>query len=264
MRFLGTHILCIVVVSSTICHSIATCQETPQDCHLFLLVGQSNMAGRGEVAEQDRQPHARVLMLDKAGIWQLAVDPLHFDKPKIVGVGPGRSFAIAYADAHPQATVGIVPCAVGGSPIDTWQPGAHYSATDSHPYDDAIARAKVALQSGTFKGILWHQGESDSKASLSESYETKLVALIDRFRNELGTPNLPFLIGQLGQFTERPWDEHKVRVDQAHRQLARRLTNVAFVSSSGLEHKGDDVHFSAHAARELGKRYYLAWEGLQK
>ena len=48
--------------------------------HLYLLIGQSNMAGRGEVAKEDRTPHPRVLKLDKKDEWVPAVDPLHFDK----------------------------------------------------------------------------------------------------------------------------------------------------------------------------------------
>ena len=265
MRSSGSIFLSLVVAWSALCGANAYSQSTqPKDYHLFLLVGQSNMAGRGLVAESDTQPDPRVLMLDRAGNWQPAVDPMHFDKPKVVGVGPGRSFGLAYAAAHPNVTVGLIPCAVGGSPIDSWQPGAYYQPTDSHPYDDALARARVALSAGTLKGILWHQGESDSKAGLSESYEEKLVALIKRFRHELQAPDVPFLMGQMGQFSERPWDQHKLRVDQTQRQLARLVSNVAFASSSGLKHKGDEVHFDAAGARELGGRYFQAWQELQK
>ena len=49
--------------------------------HLFLLFGQSNMAGRGVVEPEDTKPHPRVLMLSKDGKWVPAVDPMHFDKP---------------------------------------------------------------------------------------------------------------------------------------------------------------------------------------
>ena len=100
--------------------------------HIFLLVGQSNMAGRGIVAEQDKKPHPRVLMLNKAGAWVPAVDPMHFDK-SAAGVGLGRTFGILVADARPDNTVGLIPCAVGGSPIDAWQPGVHYAPTNSDP-----------------------------------------------------------------------------------------------------------------------------------
>ncbi|HND53722.1 MAG TPA: sialate O-acetylesterase, partial [Pirellulaceae bacterium] len=148
---------------------------------LFLLVGQSNMAGRGAVEKQDKTPHPRVLMLNKAGKWAPAVDPLHFDKPA-AGVGLGKTFGQLVADANPDATVGLIPCAVGGSPIDTWKPGAYYDATKSHPWDDALRRAKLALEAGELKGILWHQGESDSNEKLAPAYAAKLDDLIARLR----------------------------------------------------------------------------------
>ena len=103
------------------------------DFHLFLLVGQSNMAGRGKVEQQDREPHPRILMLNKERTWVPAVDPLHFDKPNIVGVGLGRTFALDYADQHPEATIGLIPCAVGGSPISAWEPGGYHEQTKTHP-----------------------------------------------------------------------------------------------------------------------------------
>ena len=65
-----------------------------ENFHLYLLVGQSNMAGRGKVTEQDKETHPRVLVFNKQGKWAPAVDPLHFDKPGIAGVGLGKSFAV--------------------------------------------------------------------------------------------------------------------------------------------------------------------------
>lgn len=226
--------------------------------HLFLLVGQSNMAGRGIVAAEDKVPPARVLMLSKAGEWVPAVDPLHFDKPA-AGVGLGRTFGIEIAAATADVTIGLIPCAVGGSPIDAWRPGEFYQPTRSHPWDDAIRRAKLALQSGTLKGILWHQGESDSSRELAPVYERKLHELIARFREELKAPAVPFIAGQLGQFAEAPWTEYRQQVDAAHRALPAKVKNTAFVSSDGLSHKGDKVHFDSESYRELGRRYAKAY-----
>jgi hypothetical protein len=223
--------------------------------HLFLLVGQSNMAGRGTVADEDRAPHPRVLMLTKEGTWAPAVEPLHFDKP-VAGVGPGRAFGVAIAEAsEPEVTIGLIPCAAGGSPIEAWTPGGYHDQTKSHPWDDAIRRAKLAQQHGTLRGILWHQGESDSSAGKAEAYEMKLHDLIARFRKELQAPDVPFLAGQLGQFEDRPWDDSKRLVDAAHRALPDKVARAAFVTSDGLTHKGDGVHFDARSARELGRRF---------
>jgi hypothetical protein len=227
--------------------------------HLFLLVGQSNMAGRGAITPADKEPHARVLMLNQAGEWVPAVDPLHFDKPKMVGVGLGRTFALEVARATPGVTIGLIPCAVGGSPIDSWQPGVFYQPTQSHPWDDALRRAKLALQSGTLKGILWHQGESDSSRELAAGYEAKLHDLVARFRRELSAPDVPFIVGQLGVFPDSPWNEHKKLVDRAHRDLPQKVKLTAFVPADGLNHKGDKTHFDAAAYREFGRRYAAAY-----
>ncbi|MBL8213561.1 MAG: sialate O-acetylesterase [Bryobacterales bacterium] len=232
--------------------------------HLFLLIGQSNMAGRGLVADEDRKPNPRVLSFNKEGLWVPAVDPLHWDKPEVIGVGIGRSFAFEVLKANPGITVGLIPCAVGGSPIDAWKPGVFYEPTKSHPWDDAIRRAKLALPAGTFKGMLWHQGESDSTPELAPTYQAKLDDLIGRFRSELNAPEVPFLAGQLGQFPDSPWNEARKQVDAVHRSLPSRVKAAAFVPSDGLNHKGDKVHFDAASYRKLGKRYASAYLRLGK
>ncbi len=242
-----------------------TASLPPKDkFYLFLLVGQSNMAGRGTVTPPDTTPHPRVLMMNPAGEWVPAVDPMHFDKPGVAGVGLGRAFASAIADAHSGVTVGLIPCAVGGSPIDSWQPGVFYQPTRSHPWDDAIRRAKLALKSGTLQGILWHQGESDCTAELAPAYESKLHHLIARLRDELHAPEVPFVAGQLGKFADSSWSEFKAKVDQAHRELPRKVPHTAFVSSEGLKDKGDKVHFDADSYREFGQRYAEAYSKLSR
>jgi len=228
--------------------------------HLFLLVGQSNMAGRGKVEEGDRKPHPRVLTFTKDRAWEPAVDPLHFDKPKVAGVGLGRTFGLSLAEANPDITIGLIPCAVGGSPIETWEPGAFDAPTKSHPWDDALARAEAALPAGTLKGILWHQGESDSSPERSPLYEKRLHTLIDRFRVTLKSPDVPFIAGQMGQFPKKPWSDDAKRVDAVHRALPTAVPHTAFVSSDDLTDNGDSVHFDAASYRELGRRYAAAYQ----
>jgi hypothetical protein len=240
-----------------------TADEVPlpakENFHLFLLVGQSNMAGRGEVTPDDQRPDPRVLMLDKEGRWVPAVDPMHFDKPAVVGVGLGRTFGLEIAKATPGVTIGLIPCAVGGSPVETWEPGAFDAATKTHPWDDAMARARLALPAGTLKGILWHQGESDSTPERAGLYGQRLHALIDRFRSELAAAAVPFIAGQMGIFPESPWSGEKTIVDRVHQDLPAQVKGTAFVSAAGLTHKGDKVHFDAASYRELGKRYAAAF-----
>ena len=230
---------------------------------LFLLVGQSNMAGRGKVEPQDAVAHPRVLMLDKARTWVPAVDPMHFDKP-IAGVGLGRAFAARVAEARPGITIGLIPAAVGGSPVDAWRPGAFYEPTKSHPWDDAIARARVAMKDGTLAGILWHQGESDSTPDLAPAYEAKLLDLAARFRTTLDAPDVPFIVGQLGMFADAPWSDERRMVDAAHHAVARKLPRAAFVSAEGLTHGGDRIHFDAASLRVLGQRYAEAYLAIDR
>jgi hypothetical protein len=222
--------------------------------HLFLLVGQSNMAGRGKVEAQNKKTHPRVLMLNKSTEWVPASDPLHFDKP-VAGVGLGMTFGIQIAESDPKIIVGLIPCAVGGSPIDSWQAGEFYAPTKSHPWDDAVKRTNLALKSGQLKGILWHQGESDATEKLAPAYEKKLNDLIGRFRKEFNAPEVPFLIGQLGNFEGVTWNAHQKQIDLAHRTVSKEVKNAIFISSEGLKHNPDKIHFDAESLRTFGKRY---------
>lgn len=254
--------LALVACLSPVSWAADKLELPPQDkFHLFLLVGQSNMAGRGKVEAEDKVPHPRVLMLSKAGEWVPAVDPLHFDKSS-AGTGLGKTFGTQIAEANPGITIGLIPCAVGGSPIDSWKPGEFYKATNSHPWDDALKRAKLATEKGTLKAILWHQGESDSNAKSAATYGARLQNLVKAFRAELG--DVPFLVGQLGQYEGIAWEEPRKTVDQAHQNLAKELPRVAFVSSTGFKHKGDNVHFDSASMREFGKRYAEAYLKLTK
>ncbi len=230
----------------------------PASFHLFLLVGQSNMAGRAEIQPEDKVADPRVLSLDADDDWVPAVDPIHFDKP-IAGAGLARSFAFAYLADHPGVTVGLIPCACGGSPISAWQTGAFFKDTNSHPYDDAIRRTKLALTRGTLKGILWHQGESDSHPGLADGYHDALVELIARFRRDLNADDVPFILGQLGQFDGAPWGKETMVVDAATRTVAKEVPLTGFVSSAALTSKPDHLHFNSASVHAFGRRYYAVF-----
>ncbi len=247
--------LCLVLIGTAFSLAQESDIELPskENFHLYLLAGQSNMAGRGKVDPQDKVPSPRVLMLSKDGTWVPAVDPVHYDK-SAAGVGPGRTFALALAEEEDdEVVIGLIPAACGGSSITTWVPGGYHNQTRSHPYDDALARTHRAMQDGTLKGVLWHQGESDVR--LGSGYKAKLKELIKRFRAEFNDPDLPIIIGQLGQFPERPWSKGRQAVDQSQREVAEEMDFVGFVSSDGLTDNPDHVHFNAESQREFGRRY---------
>ena len=115
--------------------------QPPKDLQLFLLIGQSNMAGRGVLEARDKEPAAHIYMLTKELEWKPAMDPLHFDKPDIAGVGLGRSFARELLKSNPAASIGLIPAAFGGTSLEEWKPGGRL-------YNDAIARTRAAMKAG--------------------------------------------------------------------------------------------------------------------
>ncbi|MDB5110555.1 MAG: hypothetical protein JWR67_1669, partial [Mucilaginibacter sp.] len=175
-------------------------QQPDPNFQLYILAGQSNMAGRGYITDEFKnEGDSHVYMLTKDNKWVLAKHPVHFDKPT-AGVGPGLTFGIAMAKDNPKVKIGLIPTAVGGSPIEHWLPGAYDAATKTHPYDDAVERIKFAMQYGVIKGIIWHQGESDSKPEQAKLYMARLKGLIERFRILVNNPKLPFIAGELGHY----------------------------------------------------------------
>lgn len=230
--------------------------------HLYLLIGQSNMAGRGKLDAGHAVSNERVMKFTKANVWAPADEPLHFDKP-VAGACLGTSFARVMADAAGKdVTVGLIPCAVGGTPLSRWVKGGDL-------YKQALARAKAAMKDGTLKGILWHQGESDSGSEdLARSYGQRLAKMVTDLRADLGAGAVPFVAGKLGEFLRREGksgkDSYWPVVNEQIDALPKTLPNSAAADSAGLKDKGDRVHFDTPALREFGKRYAAAMQKLQE
>jgi hypothetical protein len=229
---------------------------------LFLLAGQSNMAGRGAVEAIDTMPNVHVLTLNKDGEWEIAKDPIHFDRT-YAGVGPGLSFGKDMAKAYPAVYVGLIPCAVGGSSVTSWQPD---NAPKNENYLKAIERCKKAMETGTLKGIIWHQGETDCTAKGVTTYEQRLINTINGFRKDLGMPALPFIAGELpafqmhfpdkaDQLTDNPYVP---QINQIIAGLKAKLENYDYVKADSTDHRGDRLHFNSASARLMGKRYAVA------
>lgn len=240
----------------------------PERMDLFLLVGQSNMAGRGPIGAEDREAMPGVWVQAKDLSWRPAMDPLHYDKPEIAAVGLGRSFAraVQLAAAGPAGArqIGLIPAAFGGSALDEWKPGSPH-------YNEAVRRTRAALGPGRrLRGILWHQGEADSKdEALARSYVARFAVFIKQLRADLGAgPEVPVVVGELGRFyRDRPNDAAKY-AELVNAQLKQipgsgLVPKAAFVSSDGLTDKGDATHFDTRSLHELGARYAAAFLGLE-
>jgi hypothetical protein len=231
-----------------LCLSVAT--QAQQTLDLYLLIGQSNMAGRGSVDDYPL-PSDSLWVLAKNLTWKIAKEPFHYDKTA-AGAGLAASFAksILRIDKRP---IGFIPAAVGGTSIRYWQPGAKDPATGLYPYDDAVLRAKTALKDGTLKGILWHQGESDTERA--QTYVQEFIALMETLHRDLGIPlgSVPVIAGETGEFGDKLASRQRLNAEIG--LLPLRLPFVKVVSSQGLTHNGDFTHFDTPALRELGKRY---------
>jgi hypothetical protein len=228
----------------------AFAEAAPTQMKLFLLLGQSNMAGRGKVEPQDLVENPHIFMLTKELKWVLAKDPLHFDKNG-AGVGPSSQFAREIQKVNPNDNIGLIPCAVGGTSLDQWKVGGAL-------YITAVTRAKEAMKQGKLAGILWHQGESDSgDPDKVASYAERFSVMIGQLRKDLQAEAVPVVIGQL--------IHGHGKNDAINESLAVAAKNVplcGLVSSEGLGKKA--LHFESADARQFGQRYAVEYLKLVK
>ncbi|MBT8038392.1 MAG: sialate O-acetylesterase [Verrucomicrobiae bacterium] len=225
-------------------------QGSKSDLHVYLLIGQSNMAGRAAYDEADAGPIDRCYLLNGEDTWELSKNPLNRYSTIRKGLGmqkmnPGYGFVHTMLKKQSGVSIGLVVNAKGGTKIEQWGPGTKF-------YKEAIRRAKAAQKSGTLKGVLWHQGESNH--GNADGYLEKLSALVNALRKDLGCPELPFIAGQV---IKSP------TINQQIAQLPEKVDRTAFVSSAGLKGK-DRWHFDTPSMKELGKRYAEAMLKLNK
>lgn len=227
--------------------------------HIYLLMGQSNMSGRGHMLPEDHEPVANIYMMDKEDQWVPAHHPLHFDK-KIAAFGMGLPFAkkmlVHLREKDSQAVVGLVPCAFGGTPLSRWVKGGDL-------YENAVRRAKIAVKAGEIDGMLWHQGESDTgSAEHADTYGQRLAGMIVDLRKDLDSAKLPVVVGQLvPSFVART--KLASVVNEALADLPKHVPHTACASADGLKDRGDRLHFDRESQIELGHRYFLKMIGLQ-
>ena len=221
--------------------------------HSILLIGQSNMAGRGYASDVQPIKNKRLFVL-RNGLWRPMYVPVNPDK-KTAGINLSESFADLYAKDH-DVDVGIIPCADGGTSLDQWRVGGLL-------FDHACYMAELASRTSTIVAVLWHQGESDSSAEKSPFYQEKLTVILNAFRKRLGLEDVPFLLGGLGDFLVQNPDPVRCekfrdydKVNQALQRIAATEKAVGFVSAEGLVDNSDYLHFCAQSLREFGVRYY--------
>ncbi|PSA98465.1 sialate O-acetylesterase [Bacillus halotolerans] len=222
--------------------------------HSFLLVGQSNMAGRGFLKDVPMicNEHIKVL---RNGRWQIMMEPINYDRA-FVGVGPAASFAAAWCRKNEDKEIGLIPCAEGGTSLDDW-------SVEGSLFEHAILQAKLAKRSSKLEGVLWHQGENECSSGRSKLYHEKFLEVVEAFRHELCEPDLPIIIGGIGHylgsgFLGHYFPEHS-EVNHELLEFAKKEKNCYFATALGLTPNPDGIHLNAASQRIFGLRYFEAY-----
>lgn len=231
---------------------------TDTDFISILMVGQSNMAGRGDLSEIEPIKNPLCFML-RNGRWQPMSEPINPDRA-ISGIkySSGVSLAASFADELAKFTgkkVGLIPCADGGTCISEWQPGGAL-------FDHALMQSKLAQRISTFGGIIWHQGEDDYNTP-REEYKEKLKNVMESFRRELNAPTAPVILGELSDKISEDFKFVNVssHLNPVLYDIERELKLCKVTSVKDLTLK-DGVHFDSKSLRILGKRYFENYKTL--
>ena len=226
---------------------------------VYLVIGQSNTAGRGAIEAQDMVALNGVDLFNGSS-WESAVNTNGINPSTGRELGglnrystvlnenrdQGLNYSYTFGRTLNQQTgnqIGLVVNARGGTNINGWAKGASEGY-----YAAAITQINLALATPntTLKGVLWHQGESNRSDS---NYLTKLSAFIANLRSDLGISDLPFIAGQISMD----------RADNATfntnlKTLPSLVSNTDYTESDSLG-TTDLTHFDSSAQRVLGERY---------
>ncbi len=224
----------------------------------ILMIGQSNMAGRGDIGDVPKINNDSCFML-RNGRWQKMHEPINPDRPIFESkYKSGIGLAASFADDLNKETglpIGLIPCADGGTSIEEWQKGDLL-------FDHAVMQAGLAKRTSHLSGIIWHQGENNciSEEKL-ENYRERFIKFVADMREALGMGDIPFVAGELSLelAPESTFSDRPIRFNALLHELEGVIPNFTVVSSEGLPMRGDGLHFSAAGQRELGHRYFNAF-----
>lgn len=247
--------------------------EVDPNFYIFICFGQSNMEGAARPESQDmKSPGERMKLMAavddpqrnrKMGEWCEAVPPLC--RP-FNGITPADYFGRTLVSALPDSIkIGIVHVAIGGIRIEGYMPDsiANYAknapgwmvgmlkAYDNNPYERIVKLARKAQKDGVIKGILMHQGESNTgdmewANKVNHVYTSLLKDL------KLNANEVPLLAGEVVQANGKG---QCIRMNKQINDLPKTISTAHVVSSDGCTNAKDNLHFDAAGYRLLGIRY---------
>ena len=240
--------------------------------YIFLCFGQSNMEGFPGVEKQDKTVDERFQVLAavdcpkldrKKGEWYPAAAPLCRDS---TGLSPADYFGRTMVAKLPKnIRVGVVNVAVAGCKIELFDKDNYkkYASTapswmtniikeyDGNPYAHLVAMGKLAQKKGVIKGILLHQGESNTN---DKEWPAKVKAIYDNLLKDLDLKPeaVPLLAGELVHADQRG---ACASMNAIIAELPKTIPNAHVISSSSCACRSDRLHFTPEGYRDLGKRY---------
>jgi hypothetical protein len=242
--------------------------------YIFLCFGQSNMEGFPGVEEQDKVADNRFQVLAavdfpnmgrKKGSWYPAVPPLCRDS---TGLCPADYFGRTLVSKLPaNIKVGIINVSVAGSKIElfdktnylsyastvaSWMTGI-INAYNGNPYGQLVEMGKLAQKDGVIRGILLHQGESNTN---DKDWPIKVKAIYDNLIKDMNlkADEAPMLAGELVNADQQG---ACASMNAIINELPKTIPNSYVISSRGCTSRPDHLHFNAAGYRELGRRYGL-------
>lgn len=222
--------------------------EKLPELDLFLCIGQSNMSGRApmDATKGDFDPIPNTYLFTTSTQFMDAVNPLNLysnirNSASIQRIGPSYSFSKKIASTI-NSKIGLIVNAKGGSSIESWTK----NGTDTL-YGHTMVRALEAKKWGTYKAILWHQGESN--ASKTDIYPQQLSKLVADLRADLGDASLFFVAGEIGH-----WRTDFDAFNNMIPTISTFVSNSACASAEGLT-KYDESHFDRESQLIFGERY---------
>lgn len=221
-----------------------------QNYDVFLLIGQSNMAGRGKLLDVDLKQIKGVWLLNTKGDIEKASNPLN-KYSSIRGnlhaqqMSPAYSFGKKLHEVTGRKIL-LVVNARGGSSIEDWSRGND----KTHFYDEAIRRAREAEKYGKIKAIIWHQGERNSDDPIS--YLSQLSTFVANLRTDLGSDSIFFVAGEIAQ-----WHKNAIKMNPIIQSIPAIIPYSDYVTSLNASPLKDcsDPHFSRSGCILIGNRY---------
>lgn len=240
--------------------------------YIYLCIGQSNMEGNAKFEPQDTIVDSRFQVMETLdcpnlnrtkGKWYTARPPLC---RCYTGLTPADYFGRTLVSHLPKKVkVGVINVAIGGCKIELFDKDNYqsYVATapgwmlnmikdyDGNPYARLVEIAKLAQKDGVIKGILLHQGESNTNDTL---WTSKVKLVYDNLMKDLNLnpKDVPLLAGEVVNADQ---GGACASMNKIIAQLPKTISNSYVISSAGCPQRGDNLHFTAEGYRMLGKRY---------